>query len=716
MKFSLAGVLLLGIVGCTDPPAGAVEDAAPRPVDAAAEDAARVDAGPMDAGPMDAAPGDAAALDAAPGDASPLDAAPGDASPLDAALVDASPLDATPVDAAPPDAAPDLGPRCGDGIVQDGEVCDEGFVNGRYDACKADCSGYGPFCGDGVVDAEHGEICDDGVNDALGGGCLPGCADADRSDAVFDRDLMRIEIQMAPADWDAMRHQRKTRHSIFAGADCRTRQVPNPYTWFEGSVRIDGEVVERVGLRKKGHLGSLASLKPSMKLRFDHLDEDQRFHTLKRFALNNAKNDPSYMRSCLAYRVFAAAGIPAPRCTFARVHVNGVDKGLYFAVEEIKKPFLRRHLRRDDGTLYEGTACDFRPEFFGGFEQETNLDVDPSRADLQRVYDVVQGAPDAELEARLDAVINLERFYRFWAAESLVWHRDGYSGNANNYFMYADPADGGRFMWIPWGPDAAMQADNRANVPDSVLAVGAITHRLYQHPPTRDRYYRVLLEVLDQAWDVEALTAEATRVEDLLRPELPEGQRQAFSSQANAIRRMIRERRGIIEAILAEGQPAWVTGMRGLPCRVEVAPIAGTLETTWGTLAQNIWESGSGSLDLVLDGQPTEAARAGARIGRLGDGRGQAQLTVETPDRRRLRLVITFTDPRFHDPYETLGEHPLIAPQMTTTVIYEDISGASPRRLGDFDIGEGTWTFDAVGTNPGDPVRVRFQGTLYRGV
>lgn len=704
MRWGRVSWMLVGCLGCTSP------DATVDPV---------ADGGP-DAAIVDARLDPDVSVDAGVVDATLIDASPADVSIVDAALphVDSGGLDAAPVDAEPPivDAAPDLGPRCGDGIVQDDEACDEGWVNGRYDACKADCSGYGPFCGDGVVDAEHGEICDDGTNDHLGGGCLPGCQEEDRSDEVFDRDLMQIEIQMAPDDWDAMRHQRKTRHSIFAGADCRTRQIENPYTWFEGSIAIDGEVVEGVGLRKKGHLGSLASRKPSMKVRFDRFASDQRFHTLKRFALNNAKNDPTYMRSCLAYQVFAAAGIPAPRCTYARVRVNGEDKGLYFAVEEIKKPFLRRHLRDDDGNLYEGTACDFRPEFFGGFEQETNLDTDPSRADLQRVYDILQDTPDAELEAALDEVVNLERFYRFWVAESLVWHRDGYSGNANNYFMYADPADDGRFMWIPWGPDAAMQADNRNTVPDSVLAVGKLTNRLYQYGPTRDRYYRVLFEIFDEVWDVEALTAEASRVEALLLPELPEGQRGGFSSQAATIRRVIEQRRGVIEAATANGPPAWVTGMRGLPCRVPVTAIAGTFETTWGTLNQNIWNAGNGSLDLVLDDAPIDVQRSGARIGRLNSGRGRAQLNIDTTDGRRVRLTITFPDPRFHDPYETLGEHPLISPQMTTTTIYEDISGGDARRLGSYDIGEGTWTFEAVGTNPGDPVRVRFEGTLYRGV
>lgn len=70
---------------------------------------------------------------------------------------------------------------CGDGLVQEllGEQCDDGDRNddGAPDACRTDCTP--PRCGDGVVDA--GEACDDG-NDVDDDGCstvcrTPGCPD-----------------------------------------------------------------------------------------------------------------------------------------------------------------------------------------------------------------------------------------------------------------------------------------------------------------------------------------------------------------------------------------------------------------------------------------------------------------------------------------------------------------------------------------------------------
>ena len=71
--------------------------------------------------------------------------------------------------------------RCGDGIVNGSEDCDDGDKNAddAYGGCTTSYT-FGPFCGDGILDTAHGEECDNTVNLSVYGqsqaeGCGPGC-------------------------------------------------------------------------------------------------------------------------------------------------------------------------------------------------------------------------------------------------------------------------------------------------------------------------------------------------------------------------------------------------------------------------------------------------------------------------------------------------------------------------------------------------------------
>jgi cysteine-rich repeat protein len=63
---------------------------------------------------------------------------------------------------------------CGDGVVTPPEQCDYGSTNndGSYGGCSPGCI-LAPHCGDGVKNGP--EDCDDGVNDNSYGGCSPQC-------------------------------------------------------------------------------------------------------------------------------------------------------------------------------------------------------------------------------------------------------------------------------------------------------------------------------------------------------------------------------------------------------------------------------------------------------------------------------------------------------------------------------------------------------------
>lgn len=77
---------------------------------------------------------------------------------------------------------------CGDGILNDGEICDDGDNNSNTvaNACRTNC--IPAFCGDGVLDTS--EICDDGAdNGTLAGTCNSACSGYLSEDAINDKNV-----------------------------------------------------------------------------------------------------------------------------------------------------------------------------------------------------------------------------------------------------------------------------------------------------------------------------------------------------------------------------------------------------------------------------------------------------------------------------------------------------------------------------------------------
>ena len=433
-------------------------------------------------------------------------------------------------------------------------------------------------------------------------------ADGDPSDAYFALDrVLNIEIEIAPEDWDTLRHQTRTFEDLMAEIEeyGLSRPFANIYTWFSGAVTVDGEAYSNVGVRKKGFLGSQSDTKPALKLRFDKYVDDQSLGgIIERMTLNNSIQDASMVNTCLAYQIFAAAGTPSPRCNFATVTVNGKNLGLYVHVEEIKKPFLARHFNSAEGNLYEGTVSDFTLVYRGTFEKKTNEDAD-DWSDIDAVVAALQDPSEAGLEA-LAKSVDLDRFLSFWATEVLVGHWDGYTGDRNNYQFYREPD--GPFVFIPWGVDDTFHLrddpnpfDNISNPPPSVLALTSIPNRLYNNADWRAKYIVRLNELLDTVWNEEELLASVDQLGAIVQQHaLPEA-KAAAAEDTSRVQKFILKRRGEILADITPEPPDWPE-----PEEVAAAGESGSLElsfeTAWGS-NQNPNPLAEGEIAyLALDG------------------------------------------------------------------------------------------------------------------
>ncbi len=451
----------------------------------------------------------------------------------------------------------------------------------------------------------------------------------DPSDAYFAMDrVLEISVEIAEEDWDTLRHQTRTFDDLMAEIEKYelSRPFADIYDWFSATVTIDGETHTEVGVRKKGFLGSQSDTKPSLKLRYDkYVDGQNLGGVMERMTLNNSIQDPSMVNTCLSYQVFSAAGLPAPRCNFVTVTVNSMDLGLYVHVEEMKRPFLARHFDNADGNLYEGTVSDFDPAYRGTFEKKTNEDED-DWSDVDAVVAALQDPSEAGLEA-LGEIVDLDRFLSFWATEVLVGHWDGYAGDRNNYHFYREPE--GKFVFIPWGVDDTFHLkddpnpfDNISNPPPSVLALTAIPNRLYNTPEWRTKYAGRLKEILEEAWDEDALLANVDEMAAVVQEHALPADSAKAAADTERVRKFILKRKGEILADLTPEPPDWpepyegtAPGPGGKASAFEVH-----FETTWGSNASaNPLEEGRVTYLLSEDGVQT-----GNRIEWLGVIAGSA--------------------------------------------------------------------------------------------
>ena len=343
-------------------------------------------------------------------------------------------------------------------------------------------------------------------------------------DDLFPHDqVLDVQITIDSKDWDSIRYQSRN----FFEALNESRQhapIDHPYTYVEASILIDGVEFPQVGIRKKGFLGSQNSTRPSIKVKLNHVDKEGQIDGLTNLTFNNNQQDVSLISQFMGYGLFNAAGIPAPRCAYANVVVNGQDLGIYAHVERIHRPFLKREFGNDDGVLYEGTAVDFYPGWLGSFEHKLGSDK-VGRKKIQKLIDVLNN-PNDNIESLIGELVDLESFYAFWAMEGLLGFWDGYSGNRNNFFIYLNPKTD-KFHFIPWGADSMFERyspirDDRRD-PVSVKTQGLISNRLYQLKSGRQRYQNALEEIMAQNWSDTALLAETERIQALVKPYLAVG-------------------------------------------------------------------------------------------------------------------------------------------------------------------------------------------------
>jgi len=323
------------------------------------------------------------------------------------------------------------------------------------------CLSKGGAASDGAVPTDGGTstqlVCADsfGVTQVE-----PGAVDnSSRAEAyVFDPAAMhRFDIRVDPADLAKL------------DADPRAEE------YVPATVRFEGFEYRGAALRYKGGYNTLETCfdaagvfdvqkcrKLSLKLSFNECTPGGRFFGLRKIVLNSMSQDPTLLHERLGSVFRRAAGVHAPRISYATASINDVDRGVFALVEEVDKEFLRETYGDTSGDLYKSVWPRYPDIAIYKQALETNRNSSDGSTMLA-LYEALSAATEATFAQRTAGLVDAATVARRLAVGYIVADNDGpsriycfpddpglFCANAN-YYWYNQPGHG--FDLISWDFD-----------------------------------------------------------------------------------------------------------------------------------------------------------------------------------------------------------------------------------------------------------------------
>ena len=302
----------------------------------------------------------------------------------------------------------------------------------------------------------------------LGRVATPASEPAKAEDLFSSPRVLKVRLDVGGAELESLRRDSKT--------------------YVKATLREGGETLTEVGLRLKGR-GVFQGFekRPGLSLKFNEFSPGQKWRGQTKVLLDNAAHDPSYLCEAVGGQLFREAGVPAARCTFARIEVNGKDCGLFIVVEAANRDFLSAAFKKSKGNLYEGSSADINEKL-----EKDSGDPATDQSDLKALVAAVKEPDPAQRLKKLASLLDVERFITFAACEVFLDHRDGYCLDRNNYRIYHNPASD-QLVFLPHSLDHLLAQ------PDAPIAPewrGLVAKAVMETPEGRRRYREALAQLL----------------------------------------------------------------------------------------------------------------------------------------------------------------------------------------------------------------------------
>ena len=277
----------------------------------------------------------------------------------------------------------------------------------------------------------------------------------------------------------------------------------------------DGTTYEGVRVRYRGAWARTWPKKP-IKIFFD---KNQRFEGQRCLNLNSGWHDPALVRECLAYHVYAACGVPAPRSRMVRLNLNGKFHGAYVEVEQPEQGFVQYNQMKGAASFKANSRSNQADERDHGSEAafrrhyEKQTVKSEGYAELQHFCQELARTKD--VRGFFEQHVDIEKYINYLAATVLVQNWDAF--NKNHYLIY-DRLGSKKWFVTPWDLDRTFGdhwewSFDRADLPimlgvrrtPGVTGWNRLQDRFLSDPEFRKRFLTRLAELLEKEFTTEKL-------------------------------------------------------------------------------------------------------------------------------------------------------------------------------------------------------------------
>ena len=339
--------------------------------------------------------------------------------------------------------------------------------------------------------------------------------------------------------------------------DSERNQFGTEFPWAKGTLALGDKTYKDIGIRYAGDITYFVSsrgLKRPFKIAFNKFGE-QTFHGLASLDLHAAPMDATKVREALALSLFRRMGVPAPRTAFVEVLLTVPGKynkeclGLYIAVENVDKRFLRERFGTDEGTAMNPVgvrSIDYFGDNWERYKSQYRPQVEPTEKERQRIAafaKLVHRADDADFKKEIDSYLDVDAFLRFLAANALTANLQSVFALGNNYHLYLHPKTH-RFVFVAGELEFALANFLLMGTADQLMDLSLahpyagdnkLVDRLLSIPEVEVKYQKLLKELSEKAFAKDRLLREIEALNQLTKEPLANEKKAASARKEGPI-------------------------------------------------------------------------------------------------------------------------------------------------------------------------------------